>query len=85
MAEGDKEVEVKARELQYSIATGHAVMHGAGMPAFQTYTYYQKNDWGVEEQEGLPNADEAAGEDRMFVNPGYQDATGIIREGILDA
>lgn len=34
--------------------------------------------WGVQAYNGIPNADQATGEDRMFAMPGYEDDDGRI-------
>lgn len=63
----------KARQLGADL--GKAVWFAAGVPAVRVYTY---NEPGHGDSVGIPNADRAEGEDRMYGEPGYEDATGAI-------
>ena len=64
-------------------ATHRRVWLCVGMPDTRAYTILEpfdpdNPDW-PREYVGIPNADQAQGENRMFWEPGYQDADGYVR------
>ena len=59
--------------------TGGAALLCHGMPDFRCYTYLTINEKGeASTYWGIPNADQAWGEDRLFMCPGYETFEGFI-------
>lgn len=84
--DGGSFVEVKPRGGDFSKArrlnreAGVRIWLAEGPPNARVYTVIEPD--GSEEL-GIPNADQAWGEDRMFVFPGYEDEDGTVPDYYL--
>lgn len=68
-----------AKAIQLSREEGFAVWLAEGLPDTRVYTVYEPGcPWG-DSWVGIPNADQAHGEDRMYAAPEYEDEDGRIR------
>lgn len=74
------EHEIKLCE-ELCLGTKNDVIMFDGIPATKTYNYFSFHDGCVFQHEGCPNADQATREDRMYVEPGYQNTDRSISEG----
>jgi hypothetical protein len=77
----DKEIQL-CREL--CLLTTKDVILFEGMPDTKVYNYFWMEGIELHENCGIPNADEANCENRMFAEPGYEHSDGSISEDHFD-
>ena len=78
----EKEIQL-CREL--CMMTNKSVILFEGMPDSKVYNYFwMDGELIVRENCGIPNADQAEKEDRMYAEPGYESMDGFIRGHVLD-
>ena len=77
-AEVKPEGKGSAKAAAFVLATGKRVWLCDGVPDFKTTILIEKDSRGnaIECFSVIPNADSAAGQNRFFVEPGYEDAGG---------